>query len=120
MKPVMSIQALRACAALSVVLAHCLDYNWQMNGLHGQGEWARLSSGVDLFFVISGFVMVYSSENLFGVEGASRGFIRNRLARIVPIYWAATSIWLLLGQPFDWPRLVTSVRPTRSTGLAGR
>jgi peptidoglycan/LPS O-acetylase OafA/YrhL len=46
-----------------------------------------LSSAVDLFFVISGFIMVYSSEDLFGKTGAWKAFLARRLARIVPLYW---------------------------------
>src|SRR5205085_6006264 len=48
------------------------------------------AAGVDLFFVISGFVMVYSSEALFGrLDGPVRFFLR-RLARIAPLYWVVT------------------------------
>ena len=32
------------------------------------------AAGVDLFFVISGFVMVYSSESLFGRTDAPQSF----------------------------------------------
>jgi len=45
------------------------------------------SAGVDRVFVISGFVMVYSSEKLFGEGGASFVFLARRVARIVPLYW---------------------------------
>ena len=43
-------------------------------------------AGVDVFFVISGFVMLYSSEPLFGTSNAPIIFLRNRIARIVPLY----------------------------------
>ena len=49
-------------------------------------------SGVDVFFVISGFVMVYSSSRLFAAPSGSRVFLRRRLARIVPLYWTATEL----------------------------
>jgi peptidoglycan/LPS O-acetylase OafA/YrhL len=48
------------------------------------------AAGVDLFFVISGFVMVYSSESLFGRRDSPRKFFLRRLARIAPLYWAVT------------------------------
>ena len=48
------------------------------------------AAGVDLFFVISGFVMVYSSESLFGRRDGPRKFFLRRLARIAPLYWAVT------------------------------
>src|ERR1041385_2180302 len=50
--------------------------------------------GLDLFFVISGFVMVYSSERLFGRADAPRIFMLRRIARIVPLYWAMTLVVL--------------------------
>ena len=83
-----SIQFLRALAALSVTLAHALPFC---------GVEFRLGiAGVDLFFVISGFVMVYASEKYFGQGHGSRDFMARRLARIVPIYWATTTIALFL------------------------
>ncbi len=50
------------------------------------------AAGVDLFFVISGFVMVYSSESLFGRADAPKIFLLRRLARIAPLYWAVTIV----------------------------
>src|SRR5260370_21484140 len=44
--------------------------------------------------------MVYSSESLFGKAGASRKFIGRRVARVVPLYWIATTISLLIQQSF--------------------
>ncbi len=106
MRTVVSIQALRAIAALSVVLCHCFKYYGQAINGSPIGQWDRLGSGVDLFFVISGFVMVYGP--LFGAQGGPLTFMRHRLARIVPLYWAATTIWLLLGQPFHTTELLGS------------
>lgn len=51
-------------------------------------------AGVDIFFVVSGFVMVHSSARLFGQGGASRVFLLRRLIRIVPLYWTATLAFL--------------------------
>jgi exopolysaccharide production protein ExoZ len=56
--------------------------------------------GVDLFFVISGFVMVYSSERLFGRPGAPAKFFARRLARIVPLYWATTAVLVWFVVPY--------------------
>src|SRR5262249_32463856 len=55
------------------------------------------AAGVDLFFVISGFVMVYASEPLYEKLGAPRVFFLRRLARIVPSYWATTIFLLAYG-----------------------
>lgn len=64
------------------------------------------AAGVDIFFVISGFVMVHASRGLFGGEGASRLFLARRIARIVPIYWAVTTLYLALA--FAAPALLNS------------
>jgi peptidoglycan/LPS O-acetylase OafA/YrhL len=58
-----------------------------------------LSAGVDCFFVISGFVMVYSSSAMFATPKAGVAFLLKRLARIVPMYWMTTAVWLWLAAP---------------------
>jgi peptidoglycan/LPS O-acetylase OafA/YrhL len=89
-----SIQLLRAVAALAIVIAHF----WSAFEAFGHpNPWPNFilgAAGVDLFFVISGFIMVYSSEPLFGQSTAPAQFFLRRLARIVPLYWAATTAWL--------------------------
>jgi hypothetical protein len=59
-----SIQALRAIAALLVFWGHAIN----AVTLEVAADFPHLYGpfGVDIFFVISGFVMVYSSEGLFG------------------------------------------------------
>ena len=52
---ILSIQYLRGCAALMIVFYH-LDL--QLNRVGYEGYWPNfLSAGVDVFFVISGFIM---------------------------------------------------------------
>lgn len=53
-------------------------------------------AGVDLFFVISGFIMVYASGRLFGRAGAGREFLRRRITRVAPLYWTCTGFYLLI------------------------
>ena len=94
-----SIQILRAAAAMGVVFAHLTEsYRAVFNAKDVVWDFYYGNFGVDLFFVISGFVMVYASEALFGQPGASRKFVIRRLIRIVPLYWIATSyaLWNLL------------------------
>ena len=81
------IQALRAVAALIVCVAHA----------YGQIHWlpSELSFGVvgvDIFFVISGFIIVYSSETLFERPNGPETFFIRRLIRIVPLYWLCCTI----------------------------
>ena len=51
------------------------------------GAWAFGAYGVDLFFVISGFVMVYTTSRK--PIGPAQ-FMTNRVVRIAPLYWALT------------------------------
>ena len=58
--------------------------------------WETGAAGVDLFFVISGFVMVYSSVNLIGDRKGWLVFSQRRIIRIVPMYWLATTVKLVV------------------------
>jgi exopolysaccharide production protein ExoZ len=86
-----SIQHLRAVAALGVVVAHLEIYLGRMGYT---GHWPGfLTSGVDIFFVISGFIMWVTTASR--VITPQRFFL-NRLVRIVPLYWAITAFALLV------------------------
>lgn len=58
-------------------------------------------AGVDLFFVISGFVITLSATS--GCEqdplGFRRPFLQRRLARIAPLYWLTGLVYLVLVNP---------------------
>ena len=91
------IQFLRAGAALVVAVMH-YQMDTQRAGLSdGLNFFFWMGNvGVDVFFVISGFVMVYSSQALFGtVHGPFKFFLR-RVLRILPIYWLITSIYIAM------------------------
>ena len=102
-----SVQCLRAVAALFVVGFHG-TLLWHDNFLPSVKPWDNGNSGVDLFFVISGFIMMVSSRRLLGLTDGWRRFIVLRLVRIVPMYWLTTSRFRRLqqsprsrGTPFD-------------------
>jgi exopolysaccharide production protein ExoZ len=82
-----SIQYLRALAALMVVVLH-LGVQWQRLGY--QGPWPGwLAGGVDIFFVISGFIMWTTTAE--GSAG-TLDFYARRIIRIVPLYWLLTAL----------------------------
>jgi exopolysaccharide production protein ExoZ len=85
------IQALRGVAACMVVAHHATGV-WSIKFARN-GEWSNGATGVDLFFVISGFVMAASYA---GKNSPSAGkYLAGRLIRVVPLYWIMTLIVLL-------------------------
>lgn len=85
-----NIQVLRAFAALIVIMYHIVSNASISQGIsihffYSVGHWGF--SGVDLFFVISGFVMIESQRNR---PTNSFEFFKARVIRIVPLYWLLT------------------------------
>ncbi len=91
-----SIQALRGAAALLVVIFHA--------GLHFDPSEATFrigNAGVDVFFVISGFVMWTVTARR---PTSPTAFLHQRVIRLVPMYWVFTLamlvFWLVLPREF--------------------
>ena len=80
------IQVLRFVAALLVVAMHSTHYAAERLTA-GAPIFSNGSAGVDIFFVISGFVMVISSQSLIHHRDGWKHFALQRLIRIVPLYW---------------------------------
>ena len=92
-----SIQILRGAAALLVVVFHAGVMTGDRFGAVGQHLLLRAgAAGVDIFFPISGFVMVVSTTSMLGRPEAWRVFLERRLVRIVPLYWLATTLKLVM------------------------
>lgn len=91
------IQYLRAVAALGVVVFHAAE----RTGHH----FAIGAAGVDVFFVISGFIMWVISERR---PVSPLAFLRDRIQRIAPIYWLATAVMVIGGLVGLFPNLVLS------------
>jgi peptidoglycan/LPS O-acetylase OafA/YrhL len=51
--------------------------------------------GVDIFFVVSGFIMALITRDSFGKPGEGYRFLRARVIRLVPMYWLFTTLTLL-------------------------
>lgn len=85
------VQLLRGVAALLVVLTH------SRYALLGTPSWPLADQlltpgamGVDLFFIISGFIMYYSTAGSAGGAGEALRFLIKRFARVWPAYAIAT------------------------------
>lgn len=80
MKHLYSLQALRAIAAISVIYYH----------ISATPKFGAF--GVDMFFVLSGFVMAM----VVASNQSARIFAIHRIARIIPLYWVLTSCIFIL------------------------
>ena len=93
-RTLLSIQYFRGLAALAVVAMHT---GWTRSGMG--------AAGVDVFFVISGFVMVMVSSR----EQAPWVFLRARAMRVVPLYWLVTLATVGITGLADMPRIFSSL-----------
>lgn len=114
-KPINPLTGLRGVAAIYVVLYHGFDGSMTnpVNTLSAHGYLA-----VDLFFMLSGFVMALNYTHMFE-GGFSRAsyfkFLGRRLARVYPLYFVVSLcglILLLIGRPHD----VNLFSPWRDVG----
>jgi exopolysaccharide production protein ExoZ len=76
-----------------VVLSHAINpRGWLFNPLEGYDAFAW---GVDIFFVISGFIMFVAARNENHID-----FLGRRIIRVVPLYWGATFVLLIIKTNF--------------------
>ncbi|WP_273144034.1 acyltransferase family protein [Oceanicaulis alexandrii] len=93
------LQHLRFFAAAMVLVGHLLD-NLE-RGILGEAQSFDIlrtfpwHSGVDVFFVISGFIMYFLMHERFGAKGVAWEFLLKRLVRIIPLYWIFTTLMLV-------------------------
>jgi peptidoglycan/LPS O-acetylase OafA/YrhL len=97
-----SIETLRGIAAILVLLHHTTrifvkDYNTEF--LHGFFNPGYL--GVDVFFVLSGFIIFYIHKSDIGKPDKLKPFVLKRVIRVYPVYWiiALTLIPIYLAVP---------------------
>jgi peptidoglycan/LPS O-acetylase OafA/YrhL len=85
------LQQLRGLNALLVVAPHTIQIvtGWS------NYVWDDPIS-IDTFFVVGGFMMFYSSRDDYGHKGATSDYYARRFARIVPLYWLCTAIFIAL------------------------
>jgi len=93
---IVNIQALRGVAVLLVVFAHVGSYEKRFFDGHAYLDLFTTigAAGVDLFFVISGFVMMAICHGGYQKKKAAPAFFLRRVARIYPLYWVFTLLYL--------------------------
>ena len=112
------IQALRAVAAVSVLLCHALYFSFprfkNFDAIWGKIDLFLAAFGVTLFFVLSGFLMGLLARTM----PAGR-FITHRIARIYPIYWIVTAA-VLIGHVLAKSPITTNLPALALTPGPGR
>jgi exopolysaccharide production protein ExoZ len=90
------IQALRGAAAFMVVMVHSRSV--LMDTASGKAVADRvlfpMGMGVDLFFIISGFLMVFTTQDFDGTRAYAWRFLAKRVARIWPLFAVVTPVAL--------------------------
>ena len=90
-----NVQLLRGIAALMVVVLHsvgrAIRAETEIGPFGPFDPWGN--AGVDLFFVISGFIMVHIHERR---PRSPWRFLADRAARIVPLYWLILSLVVVM------------------------
>lgn len=94
MNKLYGVQYLRAIAAVGVVIFHATE--------RSGGHFVIGAAGVDVFFVVSGFIMWTISQRR---PVPPLHFFGDRLRRIVPAYWLATAAMVLGGLIGAFPNL---------------
>lgn len=93
----LGIQCLRGFAAAIVLLHHILEESLITNfGVPLPDSLVMAGAvGVDIFFVISGFIMVYVTKERFD-QTSPQSFLLRRAIRVYPLYWCICLMTLAL------------------------
>jgi len=93
------IQLVRGIGALLVCSFHMKTLLNTPNFAYGTFFFGSGAIGVALFFILSGFIIVYTTQNSGRSAGSVRVFALKRVVRIIPLYYLVTLIWIVgLGQ----------------------
>src|SRR5215467_10685301 len=91
------IEISRGLAASAVVLYHAARHLNQAYGMPTLTSVFQFGhAGVDLFFVISGFIIVYVHYNDIGTPDRLGHYVSRRITRVMPTYWVALAVTTLI------------------------
>jgi peptidoglycan/LPS O-acetylase OafA/YrhL len=90
-----SLQWLRALAAMMVLIGHVIEEVAHYRGQTLSAAALPWTRGVDIFFVISGFVITLSMIRFAGSVQGAGAFLLRRTLRVVPLYWLFTTLMVL-------------------------
>lgn len=102
MKKLQSIQGIRGIAVVLVLLSHLIRVEEKYSSLPLLPDFLVGGiSGVDVFFVISGFIMVMVTRGQFESLANIGRFLYHRVTRIYPVYWfyAALALGIFVINP---------------------
>ena len=96
-----NLQILRGISALLVCCFHFRDDLNFGNLKLGEFLFSKGGIGVPIFFVISGFIMVFTTQKInFKTGNISNqiiSFYKKRIIRIIPLYYLLTIAWIIVG-----------------------
>lgn len=108
MREILSVVYLRAICAVFIVLFHAAGRDDVLGSGPLEQIFALGASRVDIFFVISGFVLFLATYSRGGEPPG--GFLLRRVMRIAPLYWVFT-LGLAIAA-LGWPKLFPNLKPT--------
>lgn len=89
-----SLQLARALAAILVVCVHVAGaFNYRFQYSTGLTLFKSGFAGVDIFFVLSGFIIYYTNAS-YANQGGGGQFFLKRLIRILPIFWISYAAFI--------------------------
>lgn len=94
-----TLQAGRALAAISVAAFHLslLMGNERYGGTEVFRDFTRHGNlGVDFFFVLSGFIILFAHAKDIGHPIRWREYLSRRFVRVFPVYWLYTAVFVAL------------------------